>query len=415
MISVSKEEYEKLLKERKLYELTNMMFFNNDPDKIKYLHDKLQHICCTNQENFINILNYIASGDKELFEIGRDIFNYNINNSDSTFLQNMCECGQQDYIEEFLKLPFITQEFINKQTQDGLTCLHIISMKNLNFIMTLLNSPHMNIELFNKLDNNGNTFLNRFFYNGCNGNTTAHTVLKSILDSPFMNSIFFHNKNLKNSSIVISSLLNYPRYLLILLKSKYMNENIFDDLYVDEINVDLFYERCRTKPIKNMEIIFNSKCMTRKFFNKIGDKRAPLDNFVEGVCYYDRNKSNRVVYSIPNHNIEKIKIILGHRYMTQEQLNISKLKKVSVRDLIMSSEELINFPPFLIKLDNTILNKKYYSLSKMNLLTENELIKKRDRYIKAMKIIQKFMYKYYYRPNGIFYQKQLEKIDRLIY
>lgn len=339
------------------------------------------------------------------------------------------------------------------------TCINI----DIDKLKILLISKFMTQERFDSIDFN---YIFRYSRNRC---TRNFPIFNDILDCKIKtNGSWKVTENFLNSidyDLLILTAYEFPlffsnciEFFKKILNYELLSETSFN-LIVDSIfnkyttnkrarvYLEINGKECRIEPF--IKLFLNNKFMTENYFNtKFSILMDKVDTMYCYSRYYNDYKRIKKEYcfdidtikEIINHKFvsnsifdkyvqdlidtNNLDMVVGHKLLTSKFLTgkyiyTKSIKGASIFDYrplinIITKEHLKN-PFFTMKLNNQVLDflyDKYHKGGKITrMLYGNKYYNIRNNINKSIDIICKFMYNSYFGPNGIFYQKQLEKID----
>lgn len=340
-----------------------------------------------------------------------------------------------DILSMLLMSKFMTQEIFNEISFNS----HNINKK------IVLESKFMTQDIFDMIEIDSSIF--RPLFNDeikTNGKWRITTQIIKTLISEISTMLYYqvlsefefliNNKYINRElfELLSKKLFNYStfvrfqiidRYIPVILDSKHMTKDFFDNeftKFIISINNDYSYiqsnlsnyirKDLNSYRIRNTNV--RKDILRHKFIN-----RDLFINSLQDILDDDGVRDDNGI------NIEGIDFILSHKFVDDDLLLNHKIyicdaKKLgpSLKPLFHAVKERhINDPFFISKLGDKSLDKIYDYFGRGKKLARlfygNKFYEIRDKYRKAVNTICKFMYNSYFGPNGIFYQKQLEKID----
>lgn len=234
-----------------------------------------------------------------------------------------------------------------------------------------------------------------------------------------INSIYTHKFLTKESfekfSIDILSSYNFIRsshvdfVLQHILKNRYLTKEFFDTVFTNFVKTrgnQNIYTSCNSSLYRRTPGREFLSIETRK--NIISHKFVNFDLFDNSIQDLICNCSIKLILE---HKFMKKLDLINRKVIVEESINRYELKPFI--DII--KKEHLELPFFIINLDNKELDyiyDKYHNFGITNrLICGNKYYAKRNKCIKAIETISEFMYDCYFGPSGVFFNKQLEKID----
>lgn len=315
-------------------------------------------------------------------EIDLDLLNVPNKFGITPFFVSLHRNWRENLPEFLLKNNLINEKTFNyqKNKKDGRTCLHMVIIYNVKKLSVLLNYKFMSKELLYKTDNNGNTCLhylcNKFGSREYKEDLTSYNALNDLLNSKYMKNYSIENQhfvNLENTSgytclHFASERLN-SIFVDTLLKSQYMTQELFEKK--TKYGLTCIIIACKKYRLENIISLLSSTFITREM--------------IDSECYPDFYSYSSYYDNSINYNKHILKVIGDYKWID--------LKKITSQNLTLISNNIIK------DLHNKLGFQNY-----------EEALNKKEQMQKAVETINNFFFNIYMKPNGIFYNRQLEKL-----